>query len=590
MSTPDFEARLRSYYGTVAPDDSTRLVVASARLLEDARAARPGRSVWAALRVVGTLAAAAVVLAVLAMARFGGGVTGPVAGSSSPGPTFDSTAALRAQVDTAGTMRNGGIWAIQGSYLLTSIDTGATWRAGTFPSPAGGTAFETAYVLDQDHAWALTSDQQTNGTESAPLPGTVSRTSDGGKTWQSAPLSADVQCLRASMSFLDARRGFLMCAVPSTPGPSGPLAQSLLSAKEGSGTVLATTDGGATWSVAGGAPGLSEDFTASDANTVWSVPDTISSELTGAQLYVSRNGGATWSTVDLPGLASVPANTSVGVQAGPAFWDASNGAIAVGFDQCCSIDTIAIWFYRTSDGGHSWSLFKEPRHYPLNPMTNNASVGQVWASVGDGGFFRMTVSSDFGASWTSVPGYGMPDNTDFLTVDLVDKSHGFATVFAAPGTRILMLTSDGGRTWHAADFGDARARLGANSGDATQAANIAGNYAVMSDKDPPTAWNMLSAYSQQAFGSEPAFATEQAALGQRTTFKYQLATPTQGSDVLSQQNLGTGLWANLTSMADLTRAYVVVESFPGTGEPARSLVVAPFAATGEWRIWAVAAP
>jgi hypothetical protein len=304
---------------------------------------------------------------------------------------------------------------------------------------------------------------------------------------------------------------------------------------------------------------------------------------------VSRNGGATWSTVDLPGLASVPANTSVGVQAGPVFWDASNGAIAVGFDQCCSIDTIAIWFYRTSDGGHSWSLFKEPRHYPLNPMTNNASVGKVWASVGDGGFFRMTVSSDFGASWTSVPGYGMPDNTDFLTVDLVDKFHGFSTVFAGPGTRVLMLTSDGGITWHPADFGDARARLGSNSGDPTQAANVAGNYVMMSEKDPPTAWNMLSAYSQRAFGSELAFATAQAALGQRTT-NYQLATPTQGSNALSQQNLGSGLWADLTSMADLARAYVVVESFPGAGEPAKSLVVAPLSATGEWRIWVVAAP
>jgi photosystem II stability/assembly factor-like uncharacterized protein len=589
MSTPDLEARLRSYYGTVAPDDSTRLVMASARLLEDARLARPGRSAWGALRLVGTLAAAAVVLAVLAMARFSGGVPGPAAGSSSPGPTFDTTTALRAQVDTAGAMRNGGIWAVQGSYLLTSIDNGATWRAGSFPSQIGFTAYEQAFVLDQDHAWALTSDQQTNGTQSTPLPGTVSRTSDGGKTWQSAQLSADVKCPRASMSFLDARRGFLMCAVPSTPGPTGPTAQSLLSAVEGSGTVLATTDGGANWSVAGGAPGLSENFTASDANTLWSVPDTISSELTGAQLFVSRNGGATWSTVDLPGLASVPANTSVGVQAGPVFWDASNGAIAVGFDQCCSIDTIAIWFYRTSDGGHSWSLFKEPRHYPLNPMTNNASVGKVWASVGDGGFFRMTVSSDFGASWTSVPGYGMPDNTDFLTVDLVDKFHGFSTVFAGPGTRVLMLTSDGGITWHPADFGDARARLGSNSGDPTQAANVAGNYVMMSEKDPPTAWNMLSAYSQRAFGSELAFATAQAALGQRTT-NYQLATPTQGSNALSQQNLGSGLWADLTSMADLARAYVVVESFPGAGEPAKSLVVAPLSATGEWRIWVVAAP
>ena len=586
MSTPNLESRLRSYYETVSPDDSTRLVMASAKLLDDARAAHHGRSLGAALRLAGTMVGAAIVFAVLVMARFSGGMQGPVAGSSSPGQTFDASAALSAQVDMDGAIRAGGIWAIQGSYLLASTDNGATWRAGSFPASTGFKAFETAYVLDGDHAWALTSNQPTNGTQSPPLPGTVSRTSDGGKTWLSAPVSVGFACARASMSFVDAKRGFLMCAVPSTPGPSGNLAQSLLSAKEGSGTVLATTDGGATWSVAGSAPGLSEDFTASDANTLWSVPDTISSELTGAQLYVSRNGGATWSAVDLPGLSSVPANTSIGVQAGPVFWDASNGAIAIGVDQCCSIDTIAIWFYRTSDGGRSWSVVKQPRHYPLDALMNdNASVGRVWAVVGDGGFFKMTVSSDFGASWTTVPGYGMPDNTSFLTVDLADRAHGFATVFAPQGPRVLMLTSDGGRTWHHADFGDARAKLGSNSGDPIQASNLAGSYAVMSDKDPPTAWNMLSAYSQGAFGSEPAFVTAQAGLGQRTNYNYQLGTPTQGANVLSLQNLGPGLWANLTATADMTRAYVVVESFPGTSEPTESLVLAPLSATGEWRIW-----
>ena len=591
MSTPDLEARLRSYYGTVAPDDSTRLVMASARLLEDARTARPSRSAWSVLRLAGTLAAAVVVLAVLAMARFGGGVTGPAAGPSSPGPTFDSTTALRAQGDTAGTMRNGGIWAIQGSYLLTSMDNGASWRAGTFPSPIGFTAYEQAFVLDQDHAWALTSDQQTKGTQSTPLPGTVSRTSDGGKTWQSAPLSADVQCPRAAMSFVDARRGFLMCAVPSTPGPSGPLAQSLLSATEGSGTVLATTDGGATWSIVGSAPGLSQAFTASDANTLWSTPDAISSELTGAELYVSRNGGATWSAVNLPGLASVPANTTVSVQAGPVFWDASNGAMAVGVDQCCSVDTIAIWFFRTADAGRSWSVFKEPRPYPLDPLlSDNATVGRVWTVIGVDGLFNVLVSGDYGATWVHAGGAGMPANTTFLSLDMFDQTHGVATVFAGPGTRVLMLTSDGGRTWHPADFGDARARLGSNSGDATQAANLAGNYTVMATKAPSVAWSMLSEYSQRAFGSEAAFEAVQAALGRRTNNSPQLVDPPQSANVPNLQNLGPGPWANLTATADITRAYVVIVTFPGTSEPPESLVLAPLAATGEWRVWVAAAP
>jgi hypothetical protein len=197
----------------------------------------------------------------------------------------------------------------------------------------------------------------------------------------------------------------------------------------------------------------------------------------------------------------------------------------------------------------------------------------------------MTVSSDFGASWTDVPGLGMPDNTSFLTVGLIDKDHGVATVFAAPGQRSLMLTSDGGRTWHPADFGNARARVSSTSADPVAAANLAGNFETMSDKDPPTAWNMLSAYSQKAFGSEAAFASAQAALGQRTGYDYQLAAPSRGAELLSAQNLGPGLWADLTASADLTRAYAVVVTFPKSSEPAESLVVAPLSATGDWRVW-----
>jgi photosystem II stability/assembly factor-like uncharacterized protein len=566
-------------------------MLASQVLLDDARRPSPRILLWGSLRLAATLAAAAVLLAVLVLSRFNGGVVEPGTATGSPGPTFNLAAALNAQVDEAGPMRTGGIWAVQGSYLLTSIDNGASWRAGTFPSAGGATSFETAYVLDQDHAWALTSDNPNGGLASPAVPGTVSRTSDGGKTWQSTPISGDFDCPRASLSFVSAERGFIMCAVPSTPGPTGPLAQSLLSAKQGSGTVLATADGGARWSVAGSSLGLSERFTASDANTLWSVPDTISSELTGVRLYVSRNAGVTWSAVDLPGLASVPANTEVGVQAGPVFWDASDGAVAVSVDQCCSIDTIAIWFYRTSDAGKTWTVVKQPRHYPLDPLLgDNATAGRVWATIGDGGLFNMTVSSDYGASWTDVPGFGMPDNTSFLTVDLIDKDHGIATVFASQGTRALMLTADGGRTWHAADFGDARAKVSSTSADPTASTNVAESYETMADKDPPTAWNMLSAYSQTAFGSESAFATAEAALGKRTNYIYRLGDPTQGAGALSQQGLGPGVLNDLTRTADVSRAYVIVVTFPGTSEPPQTLVIAPLSATGDWRVWVVTMP
>jgi photosystem II stability/assembly factor-like uncharacterized protein len=584
MSETDLESRLRSYYGRFHPDDSTRLTLASARLLEDWRRTRARRSLRGAVRLAGTVAGAVVVLAVLVLARFNGGVTAPGAGTGSPGPAFDVSAALRAQVDMSGAIRNGGIWAVQGTYLLTSEDNGVTWRAGSFPSPSGLTASEQAYVLDQDHAWALTSVRSTSGTATPALPGTISRTSDGGRTWQSAPVSGDFDCPRASLSFVDARHGFILCAVPSTPGPSGPTAQSLLSAKLGSGTVLTTDDAGATWSVAGSASGLSEQFIASDASTLWSVPDTISSQLTGARLYVSRNAGATWSAVELPELAAVPAEAEVLAAAGPAFWDASDGTFAVGVWLNGSSTGPAIWFYRTSDAGRSWSVVKKVTDFPMLDFPPSAAVGRVWAARMLGNY-NLAVSGDFGVSWTDVSGSGMPENTSFLTLDLIDKNNGMATVFGVQGTRVLMLTRDGGRTWHAADFGDARAKLGANSADPVAAANLAENYATMAMKDPPTAWNMLSAYSQRVFGSEASFATAEADLGQRTNYTYSLADPTQSAGTLSLQNLGPSIWADLAASADIARAYLVVVTFPGSSEPAESLVLAPLSATGEWRVW-----
>ena len=112
MNTPDLETRIRSYYRTCEPTDSDRLMLASRALLDDARRPQP-RRLWGSLRLVASLAAAVVLLAVLVLPRLGGQVGGQVVGPVPlAGPTFDSSAALNAQVDEAGLMRTGGIWAV----------------------------------------------------------------------------------------------------------------------------------------------------------------------------------------------------------------------------------------------------------------------------------------------------------------------------------------------------------------------------------------------------------------------------------------------------------------------------------------------
>jgi photosystem II stability/assembly factor-like uncharacterized protein len=602
MSDPNLEPKIRSYYRRLEPDDSTRLALAARAKLDEARQPRPGRSLWATLRLAATLVGAVIIVAVLLQGRFGADQgTVPGGGTGSPGPTFNLPAALDAQVDQAGLMRTGGIWAVQGSYLLTSTDNGETWSAGSFPA----LNFETGslagpsdvFVLDPNHAWSISRHIVSGSSPDAgPTPAgelfAVDRTADGGKSWQSTPVSGDYGCDTATISFVDASSGFIMCAVPAS-SPSGPITPETTT--PGRGTVLRTDDGGASWSVAGNAAGLGSQFTASDATTLWSAPDSYSSVLTGPALHASRDAGLTWSLVDLPELASVPSGSGVQVEAGPVFWDSSDGAIAVGVYRRGTSDQPAVWFYRTSDAGRTWTLAKTPSMGP--PMGNfppGALVGREWAAIGTStnGFFGLRESSDFGATWTEVPGFGMPQNSAFMWVDFTDAGHGVAEILAGPGIYALMLSSDGGRTWHAADFGGARAKVPANAAtDPASARQVVVDFEERAYKaSPPMAWNMLSSYSQRAFGSESTFESSLSALAKRTNYAYQIGAPTQDAGIRNRLSLTPGVWDDITAFGDWSRAYVLVVSYPGSAEPPETFVAAPLTVTGEWRIWVVTMP
>jgi hypothetical protein len=547
---------------------------------ESAGVRRLGRPSWRVLRFVALLVGAAVALTILVLPQ-SCGVAGPGSGSRSPGPTFNLPAALDAQLDDAGLMRSGGMWVVQGSYLLTSVDHGESWRAGVIPDPA-----DSVFVLDQDHAWATSPvDSGSAGVDSQPF--LVDRTRDGGRTWLSGAVPGGFECDSQTFSFLDAARGFLMCWTPGATGTG-------VAPGKGWGTVLATDDGGASWSIVNQSAGLGSRFTASDATTLWASPDYSSSVTTGVALYVSRDAGRSWSTVDLPELASVPAGAGAAVAAGPVFQDASHGAFAVGVYLNGSGGSPAVWFYGTSDRGSTWTVVKRPRNRPMDPSAANALVGRKWAVVGTDTFGSLSVSSDRGASWTDIPAYGLPSTSPFMWLDFTDQDHCVGWVFAPTGgipSRVLMQSSDGGHTWHAADFGDARARVSPDLiQDPVAAKRVAVEFASAADKDPATAWRLLSSYSQRAFGSYSDFATAEAALYRRVNHEYEIGEPTQNVKVRNRAGLGSALWDDMSAFANTSRTYVVVVSFPHSSEPPVTLAVAPLAITGDWRVWVVMTP
>jgi hypothetical protein len=274
------------------------------------------------------------------------------------------------------------------------------------------------------------------------------------------------------------------------------------------------------------------------------------------------------------------------------FRDAADGAFALGV--AGGSGSAEIWFYRTADSGRTWTVVKEPRAEPLRSDAPNALVGREWAVLGNDAFGGFTASSDMGASWTDEPCYGLPDNSPLMWVDFTDKDHAVAWIVAAQGAaadRALMLTSDGGQSWHAADFGDARATVAPNAAiDPVAATAVANGFMSSSQNDPETAWRMLSSYSQRVFGSYSAFQTSEAARSKRVNYTYSLGKPTLAGQFSKPTSLGQALWGDMAAFADTSRSYVLVVSFPGTSEPAVTLVVAPLGITGDWRVWVAPAP
>ncbi len=429
-------------------------------------------------------------------------------------------------------------------------------------------------------------------------------------------MSSEYSCDQATLSFVDAVRGFLMCAAYAQPTSTGPGVT--VPVIKGSGTLLRTVDGGATWSIVSHATGLGADFTASDADTLWSAEDYSSSSLDGAALYVSRDAGATWSSVDLPELATLPVGlgpvgATEGSQAGdcggPTFLDASHGAFAVEVSPISDPWSLTVWFYRTSDGGRSWTLAKKTVHAGASINDPLAMVGREWVIIGTNTDTGLTTSGDFGASWTDVPGSGLPtDNIEhpfaplFSWVDFTDRDHGAAVINYESGDTSfepLMLSSDGGRTWHPANFGDARAKVPANPAlDPTTAQEAVDEFERMARPDPQApyvasdeqlAWSLLSPYSQQSFGSVSAFNSAESALSTWAAAD-QVGQATQSPSMLSRASLGASVWDDLNSHADMSRAYVVQATSADASKPAQTFVAAPLGATGEWRVWVVTTP
>ena len=200
------------------------------------------------------------------------------------------------------------------------------------------------------------------------------------------------------------------------------------------GVVLVSHDGGWTWSAEHtGFTGNFVDIAAS-GHHVWVVDNVDSTSLSSpwvvsSSLLASSDGGRTWQRESIPGPF-------------PVIYDVAFSDARHGWAVTRSRNMFGSAVYSTADGGRHWRLRYSTKGAMLNRLAcvdqNHCWViGQMDSDTQLPGVIVAT--SDGGAHWTQL----VPDPSAYYqAITFVDAEHGWAV-----GGRVILATTDGGRTW-----------------------------------------------------------------------------------------------------------------------------------------------
>lgn len=301
-------------------------------------------------------------------------VTGPVLGAAEPEwlvQRSGTSARLRglAVVDAQGAWATGAA-----GTVLRTTDGGQNWRSLAIPG-SDGLDFRDVHAFDDASACVLAI--------GAGELSRIYRTNDGGQSWQLAHQNRDPRIFLDAIAFWDAEHGLCL---------GDPV--------DGRFTMLATDDGGRTWTAIppdGMPPALEGEGAFAASGTCLTVGGNgLAWFGTGgakaSRILRSTDRGRTWSAVETPIRAGNPSSGIFSV----AFADATHG-VAVGGDYLKPDETgpaLAL----TADGGQSWTL---PETNGLSGFRSAVSVvpgtsGRAWIAVGPTGADR---SVDGGRTW-----------------------------------------------------------------------------------------------------------------------------------------------------------------------------------------------
>jgi photosystem II stability/assembly factor-like uncharacterized protein len=309
---------------------------------------------------------------------------------------------------------DGNGWAAGGNPALQhTVDGGRTWTPACLPEDAVtglGGFYGLVFAPDGDHGWMV---GQSGGRPVA------LRTVDGGVHWKTATLPTGIAGGLRDVEFADLRHGW---AVGNRTG-TGP-------ANAAGGVLLATSDGGATWTAQTVPPdvGRLTEVSVVDAVHGWAVGVAANGQ---PLLIATGDGGATWSSQTLPeGIRELRDVAFLDAERGWAV-----GARPVPQPAEPSQDDPGI-VLTTADGGATWTV-------------QASTTGSLWnlaiidgQNLFAGGGYGLFSTHDGGGTWSKQP-FTLPA---LDAISFTDATHGWVT-HSMYST--VCRTDDGGRTWTA---------------------------------------------------------------------------------------------------------------------------------------------
>lgn len=206
-------------------------------------------------------------------------------------------------------------------------------------------------------------------------------------------------------------------------------------------------DYGATWTTVTSLADTTRNFvntvSADGRHMILASADTAKSD----SIYVSGDGGSTWTTVNVSGVAS----NYVGMVA------LSSGGL-IGY-AVVSDNTTSSILYKTIDGGLSWSVvspitssvFSSSQNIARLPLIVVSSDGQkIFLSGNDMAYGNAIYSLDGGVTWTDVaPAPGEADGLSAAYVAYTMSADGSTVVASYGNATTLYVSTDMGKSWTA---------------------------------------------------------------------------------------------------------------------------------------------